>query len=148
MTNDQQRFSGLTLLKQGASRYPASPDEAKLEIFTNLYAQRDYEIVFETAEFTALCPVTGQPDFGVIHISYVPHKTCIESKSLKLYLFSFRNYNTFYEEAVNRICDDLVAACQPRRMTVTGTFTARGGITSTVRVHHPASTLYSPEQSP
>ena len=105
---------------------------AALDIFPNPRPERDYEIQIRCPEFTSMCPKTGLPDFGEIAIVYVPDAACIELKSLKYYLLSYRNQGIFYEAATNRILDDLVAACQPRRMTVTGAFTARGGITTTV----------------
>ena len=104
------RLEGLTLLSANERRYPKSPDEAKLETFKNLYPENDYVITFDCPEYTSLCPVTSQPDFGHIIIRYVADKLCVESKSLKLYLFSFRNTNTFHEESVNRILKDFVAA--------------------------------------
>ena len=113
------------------------PDEKILETFANPQPSRDYEIEINCPEFTSLCPKTGQPDFGLIHIQYCPDKTCIELKSLKLYLHSYRNKGIFYEAAINIIIDDLVAICRPRRMRVTGKFTARGGITTSVRVEYP-----------
>jgi len=103
-----------------------------LETFDNPRPGRDYEILIRCPEFTSVCPKTGQPDFGTITIRYVPDRTCIELKSLKLYLFGYRDRGIFYEAAVNAILDDLAAACQPRRMEVEGAFTARGGITTTV----------------
>lgn len=103
-----------------------------LETFPNQFPDRDYEIEISCPEFTAVCPKTGQPDFGTIHIQYVPSAECIELKSLKLYLFDFRNRGIFYEHSVNTILDDLVAACRPRRMTVIGDFNPRGGITSRI----------------
>jgi 7-cyano-7-deazaguanine reductase len=90
------------------------------------------------AEFTSLCPVTGQPDFGRIEIRYVPDKLCVESKSLKFYLTGYRNTRSFNEEVLNRILDDLVSACRPRRMRVRGEFAARGGISLTVEATHPS----------
>lgn len=105
---------------------------ASLETFPNPRPERDYEIAIRCPEFTSVCPKTGLPDFGEISIRYVPDQACIELKSLKYYLTSYRNEGIFYEAATNRILDDLVAACHPRRMTVTGAFTARGGITTTV----------------
>jgi len=105
---------------------------AALEIFPNPRPERDYEIDIRCPEFTSVCPKTGMPDFGEIRIHYVPDKACIELKSLKYYLHEYRNRGIFYEAATNQILDDLVAACAPRRMTVTGAFTARGGITTTV----------------
>ena len=122
----------LTLLSRSHTEYPDTPDKAKLETFVNAYPQRDYEILFDCPEFTSLCPVTGQPDFGHIRIRYVADKLCIESKSLKLYLYSFRNHHTFHEEAVNRILSDLVKACKPRWMEVCGEFRPRGGIALTI----------------
>ena len=127
------RFEKLTLLSASERRYPKSPDEARLEVFDNVYADRDYEIEFDCPEFTSLCPVTGQPDFGHIVLRYIPDKSCIESKSLKLFLFSFRNENTFHEEAVNRILDAVVAACSPRHAVVEGRFRPRGGIAINVK---------------
>ena len=119
---------GLSLLRPGKLKVPASPDEARLESFPNPHPERVYQIELNCPEFTSLCPVTGQPDFGTIRIEYAPDERCIESKSLKLYLFSFRNYGGFGEAIVNRVLDDLVAACGPRQMVVTGSFTPRGGI--------------------
>lgn len=107
-----------------------------LETFTNPRPERDYQIEIRSPEFTSVCPLTGLPDFGEILIRYTPDKTCIELKSLKYYLFGYRNQGIFYEAATNKILDDLVEACQPRRMTVTGAFTARGGITTTVVAEH------------
>ena len=103
-----------------------------LETFPNQFPDREYEIAVECPEFTAVCPKTGQPDFGTITIRYVPASTCIELKSLKLYLFGFRDRGIFYEHAVNTMLDDLVAACAPRSMTVVGDFRPRGGITSRI----------------
>jgi 7-cyano-7-deazaguanine reductase len=103
-----------------------------LETFPNPRPERDYEILIRCPEFTSVCPKTGQPDFGEIQIAYTPNASCIELKSLKYYLQSFRNQGIFYEAVTNRILDDLVGACQPRRMRVTGAFSARGGITTTV----------------
>ena len=129
---------GLTLLRRSSAPIPRSPAKARLETFRNACPLRDYWIHFECPEFTALCPVTGQPDFGVITIDYIPDRACLESKSLKLYLFSFRNHGTFHEAAVNRILDDIVSVCRPRRLRVTGRFNSRGGITITVTAEHPA----------
>jgi 7-cyano-7-deazaguanine reductase len=106
--------------------------KSPLETFPNPRPERDYEIAIRCPEFTSVCPKTGHPDFGEIAIRYVPGHSCIELKSLKYYLNGYRNEGIFYEAATNKILDDLVAACHPRRMTVTGAFTARGGITTTV----------------
>ena len=103
-----------------------------IETFANPHPGRDYLIKHVAPEFTSVCPKTGQPDFGTIDIEYVADRRCIELKGLKLYLQGFRNTGVFYEDVVNRILDDLVKACAPRRMTVTGTFTPRGGIRSVV----------------
>jgi 7-cyano-7-deazaguanine reductase len=103
-----------------------------LETFPNPRPERDYQIDIRAPEFTSVCPKTGQPDFGEIRIQYVPDRTCIELKSLKYYLTEYRNQGIFYEAVTNKILDDLVTACGPRRMTVTGAFSARGGITTTV----------------
>ena len=128
MKNNKTKYKELTLLRESESHYPDSPGQAKLEIFKNTHQNRDYWISFDCPEFTSRCPITNQPDFGKIVIQYIPDKLCIESKSLKLYLFSFRNFGTFHEEAVNRILDDIVAACKPRRAIVIGDFNPRGGI--------------------
>jgi 7-cyano-7-deazaguanine reductase len=125
---------GLTLLKKGERNYPAKPDASVFETFKNSNPQRDYWITFETDEFTSLCPITGQPDFARITIEYIPDQVCVESKSLKLFLFSFRNEGSFYEDVTNRIYSDLFNLLNPRRLIVTGGFTARGGIRSSVRV--------------
>ena len=107
-----------------------------LETFPNPRPEREYEIQIRCPEFTSVCPKTGLPDFGEIRISYVPDRACIELKSLKYYLNDYRNQGIFYEAVTNKILDDLVAACAPRRMTVTGAFTARGGITTTIVAEH------------
>ena len=103
-----------------------------LETFPNPRPGREYEIEIRCAEFTSVCPMTGLPDFGTIRIHYVPDERCLELKALKYYLLEYRNQGIFYEAATNRILDDLVGACAPRRMTVVGDFTARGGITTRV----------------
>lgn len=105
---------------------------AILDTFDNPKPDRDYEIKFVFPEFTSMCPVTGQPDFATITISYVPDRLCVEMKSLKLYFLAYRNKGIFYEGVVNTILDDLVAKLSPRRMTVIGDFNARGGTTGTV----------------
>lgn len=111
---------------------------APLETFPNPRPEREYEIAIACPEFTSMCPKTGLPDFGTITIRYVPAAVCLELKALKYYLLGFRNQGIFYEAATNRILDDLVAACRPRRMTVVGDFTARGGITTRVTAEHTA----------
>ena len=127
---------GLTLLGKSEAGLPPSPSEARLETFPNP-ARRNYRIRFETADFTSLCPVTGQMDFAQVRIEYVPAKLCVESKSLKFYLASYRNERGFNEAVTNRILDDFVRACAPREATVTAEFSARGGIALTVRAEFP-----------
>ena len=107
-----------------------------IETFPNPRPEREFEIAIDCPEFTSMCPKTGLPDFGVIRIRYVPEARCIELKSLKYYLLEFRNKGIFYEAVTNQILDDLVAACAPRRMTVIGDFTARGGITTKVTAEY------------
>jgi 7-cyano-7-deazaguanine reductase len=105
-----------------------------IETFPNPRPGRDYEIAIACPEFTSVCPKTGLPDFGEIRITYVPDELCVELKSLKLYLVEYRNQGIFYEQVTNQILDDLVSACRPRRMTVVGDFTPRGGIKTAVSV--------------
>lgn len=102
----------------------------------NPYPDRDYRVHIESLEFTCLCPVTGQPDFADIAIDYVPGPKCVELKSLKLYLWSFRDEGAFHEAVVNRMLDDLVAALSPRSMVISGAFKVRGGLTTTVKVRY------------
>jgi 7-cyano-7-deazaguanine reductase len=109
---------------------------ATLETFPNPRPGRDYEIAIRCPEFTSLCPKTGLPDFGEIRITYVPDQLCLELKALKYYIIGFRNRGIFYEAVTNEILDDLVGACSPRRMTVVGDFSARGGITTVVTAHY------------
>jgi 7-cyano-7-deazaguanine reductase len=104
----------------------------ELETFPNPGPRRDYEITIRCPEFTSVCPKTGLPDFGEIIITYTPDQRCLELKALKYYLIDFRNKGIFYEAVTNQILDDLVAACSPRRMTVVGDFSVRGGISTTV----------------
>jgi 7-cyano-7-deazaguanine reductase len=109
---------------------------ARLETFTNPHPGRDYTIEHTSAEFTSVCPKTGQPDFGTIRITYVPDRRCVELKSLKLYLQGFRNQGIFYEDVINVILDELVRVMSPRRATVEGSFSTRGGISSVVTASH------------
>lgn len=108
------------------------PTHDQLEMFANPNPGRDYTIEINCPEFTSVCPITGQPDFGTITYTYVPDQWCVELKSLKLYLQRFRNQGIFYEAVTNRLLDDFVARIQPRRCTVVGAFTPRGGITSRI----------------
>src|SRR5215831_9652436 len=115
---------------------PSRPSK-RLEIFPNPAPDRDYTIAFDAPEFTCLCPRTGQPDFATIRIRYVPAKACVELKSLKLYLWSFRDEGHFHEAVTNVILDDLVRAVRPRTMEVTGDFLVRGGIHTVVTAVYP-----------
>jgi len=116
-----------------------APSREHLVTFDNLSPGRDYTIEINCPEFTSVCPITGQPDFGTIVYSYVPDQLCVELKSLKLYLQRFRNQGIFYEQVVNLLLDDFVARVQPRHCTVTGSFTPRGGLTSKVVCTHTAA---------
>lgn len=107
-----------------------------LDAFENPKPQRDYEIEFEFGEFTSMCPVTGQPDFATITVSYIPDRKCVEMKSLKLYFLAYRDKGIFYEAVVNTILDDLVAVLAPREMTVIGEFAVRGGTAGTVTANY------------
>lgn len=120
-------------LKKRVSTLPAK----KLDTFPNPNPGRDYVIRFECPEFTCVCPMTGQPDFATIFIEYVPDKICVELKSLKVYLWSYRNEGAFHEAVTNKILDDLIAAIKPRRARVTGDFLVRGGIHTVVEAQHP-----------
>ena len=116
-------------------RMPSKPSKS-IEVFPNPSPGRDYEVRFECPEFTCLCPKTGQPDFAVIRILYIPDKLCVELKSLKLYLWSYRNEGAFHEAVTNKILEDLVKAARPRRMEIEGDFFVRGGIHTVVKVGH------------
>ena len=107
-----------------------------LETFENEYPERNYTIVHSAPEFTSLCPKTGQPDFATIILEYVPDKLCVELKSLKLYLNSYRDDGIFYESVTNKILDDLVAVCEPRYMLITAEFNVRGGISSVIEAEY------------
>jgi 7-cyano-7-deazaguanine reductase len=130
MPTDPSDLSGLTLL--GGGTQPSK----NLEAFPNRSPGRYYQVILETDEFTCLCPKTGQPDFATIHVEYVPDEKVIESKSFKLYLWSYRNEGAFHEHVVNRILDDLVAALHPHWCLVRGVFNIRGGIGITVEAEH------------
>ena len=119
-----------------------------LETFPNPSPARDYEIAIRCTEFTSVCPKTGLPDFGEIRIAYVPDTLCLELKALKYYLLQFRNRGIFYEAVTNQILDDLVAVCAPRRMSVVGDFSARGGIRTMVTVSYDKSQAPSSKSQP
>ncbi len=121
-------LSDLSLLGAKATEYPSDYDPSVLETFVNKHQDRDYFVKFNCPEFTSLCPITGQPDFATVYISYVPDVRMVESKSLKLYLFSFRNHGDFHEDCMNVIMNDLVALMDPKYIEVWGKFTPRGGI--------------------
>jgi 7-cyano-7-deazaguanine reductase len=127
---------GLTLLGKSETQVPTSPSEKTLETFENP-ASRPYWIQFQVGDFTSLCPITGQADFARLTIEYQPAERCLETKSLKFYLASYRNERAFNENVTNRILDDLVRACVPRRMMVEAEFAARGGIALTVTATFP-----------
>jgi len=129
-TKKKSADNGLTILG-----HPAKPSR-KLETFPNRHPDRDYAVTLETDEFTCVCPVTGQPDFASLTIEYVPDRKIVESKSLKLYLESFRNEGVFHEHVTNTILDDLVKALAPRWCVVRGEFAARGGIAITVEAEY------------
>jgi len=103
-----------------------------LEVFKNQYSNRDYTVTHVAPEFTSLCPKTGQPDFGKITVEYIPDKLCVELKSLKIYLNSYRNDGIFYESVTNKILEDLISVCRPRYMKITADFNVRGGISSVI----------------
>ncbi len=142
--SDREDLKNLSLLGKAETRLPASPDEAQLEIFPNQRPGRRYWITLNCPEFSSLCPVTGQPDSAKIVIRYVPNQVCVETKSLKFYLASFRNQPAFNEEIVNRILDDLVAAMAPAELVVRGEFAPRGGIQLTTEATYPDSILARP----
>lgn len=119
---------GISLLGNQHTLYPTDYDPSVLETFLNKHPENDYFVKFNCPEFTSLCPITGQPDFATIYISYVPSERMVESKSLKLYLFSFRNHGDFHEDCVNIIMKDLIRLMDPKYIEVTGIFTPRGGI--------------------
>lgn len=143
----QPETTGLTMLGNNAKYNFDKPDISILEAFPNRYPQRDYVIQFEHPEFTSLCPMTGQPDFGLIKLRYVPGERCVESKSFKIYMVSFRNQGAFMESLTNRIADDLVALLEPRRLTLEGIFNVRGGTAISVRVEYMDSGLDKERQT-
>ena len=111
-------------------------NNTNLETFPNKYQKRNYTITINCPEFTSVCPKTGLPDFGTIVIEYIPDRLCIELKSLKYYLLKYRNEGIFYESVINKILDDLIKVLKPKQITVTGNFTARGGISTSVIAKH------------
>ena len=118
--------------------HPQTPEEANLETFENQYKGRNYLIQFDCQDFTSLCPVTGQPDFAKISIQYIPNERCVETKSLKYYLHSYRNFKGFNEKIVNTILDEFIKVCKPRWIQIKGQFAARGGIVLTTTAEYPS----------
>lgn len=125
---NENELDGITLLGDTSVKYPSNYCPAILETFPNKHPENEYLVTFMCPEFTSLCPKTGQPDFAKIIINYIPGDRMVESKSLKLYLFSFRNHGDFHEDCINIIMKDLVKLMQPRYLEVIGLFTPRGGI--------------------
>ncbi len=128
-----------SLLGRSEARLPARPDRGILETFPNRNKKRDYWITLDCPEFTSLCPVTGQPDFASMEIRYVADALCVETKSLKFYLASYRSTPSFAENVINRILDDLAAVLRPRQLRVRGRFASRGGISLCVEVEYPGA---------
>lgn len=124
----EKELAGVSLLGENRTKYPTDYAPEMLETFVNKHPENEYLVTFNCPEFTSLCPKTGQPDFAMIVISYIPRERMVESKSLKLYLFSFRNHGDFHEDCVNIIMNDLVKLMDPKYIEVTGIFTPRGGI--------------------
>lgn len=124
----KKEMVGVTLLGNQKTKYSSDYNPDVLESFDNKHPERDYFVKFNCPEFTSLCPMTGQPDFATIYISYIPAKKLVESKSLKLYLFSFRNHGDFHEDCINIILEDLIKLMEPNYIEVWGKFTPRGGI--------------------
>ena len=127
----------LNLLGKAVNDLPISPDDAQLDTFPNKHKKRNYIVEFDCSDFMSMCPVTSQSDFAEIHIRYIPAGKCIETKSLKYYLQSFRSQKMFNEEIVNRILSDLSKACKPKWMQVKGAFVPRGGIALTTIAEYP-----------
>lgn len=125
---DKKELDGVSLLGNQGVKYKTEYDPSILEVFQNKHTGNDYFVKFNCPEFTSLCPMTGQPDFATIYISYIPAEKMVESKSLKLYLFSFRNHGDFHEDCVNIIMKDLIKLMEPKYIEVWGKFTPRGGI--------------------
>jgi 7-cyano-7-deazaguanine reductase len=140
----REDLQNLSLLGKSENRLPSSPDEAKLDVFPNQRPGRRYWITLNCPEFSSLCPVTGQPDAAKVVIRYVPGDVCVETKSLKFYLASFRNQPAFNEEIINRILDDLVEIMKPQEIVVRGEFAPRGGIQLTTEATYPDSLAKSP----
>jgi 7-cyano-7-deazaguanine reductase len=140
---NEQELEGVTLLGNQGTTYPTDYAPGLLETFENKHPENEYVVTFDCPEFTTLCPKTGQPDFGRIIISYIPRQRMVESKSLKLYLFSFRNHGDFHEDCVNIIMKDLWRLMDPKYIEVRGIFMPRGGISI-----HPFANMADPDHQP
>lgn len=127
-TKQELRDGGVTLLGNQGTKYSYDYDPTVLETFDNKHKDNDYPVTFDAYEFTSLCPITGQPDLAKVIISYIPNEKMVESKSLKLYLFSFRNHGDFHEDCMNIIMKDLIKLLNPKYIEVEGIFAPRGGI--------------------
>jgi len=136
MPRTKNALKGITRLGKAKTLYADRYAPSVLETFVNQHPERDYWVTFRCPEFTSLCPMTGQPDFAEITIRYIPDARMVESKSLKLYLFSFRNHGDFHEDCINIIMDDLITLMKPRYIEVLGKFNARGGISIDPFVNH------------
>lgn len=139
MAQKKKKSRDLTLLGRSEQSFPSAPGRGILEVFPNPNPERDYWIHFNSSEFTSLCPVTGQPDFATVDLRYVPGKHCVESKSLKFYLASYRSTPSFGEGVTNRILEDLVEVVKPRKLELILKFARRGGLELTVSCSHEAS---------
>lgn len=126
--SEKSDISNITLLGNQKTTYLSNYDPSVLETFKNMHPDNDYVVSFDAYEFTSTCPKTGQPDFAKVIISYIPNEKMVESKSLKLYLFSFRNHGSFHEDCMNMILEDLIQLMQPKYIEVKGIFSPRGGI--------------------
>jgi 7-cyano-7-deazaguanine reductase len=131
--------NSLKLLGKSENRLPSSPDEAILDVFENRTPERNYTIHLIARDFSSLCPVTGQPDSAELEIYYKPGNLCVETKSLKYYLASYRNFASFNEDIVNRVLSDMLKACEPKEIIVRGRFAPRGGIQLTCEARFPES---------
>lgn len=131
MSSEKKRKLKVQSLGSSATNYPTDYDPSVLECFENVHPENDYIVTLYAYEFSSLCPKTGQPDFAKLYIKYIPNIKMVESKSLKLYLFSFRNHGDFHEDCMNMIMKDLVKLMEPKYFEITGIFTPRGGISIT-----------------
>jgi len=132
----RDNLESITSLGNAKTDYPTDYDPSVLECFENVHTDNDYVVTFYAYEFSSLCPKTGQPDFAKLYIKYIPNIKMVESKSLKLYLFSFRNHGDFHEDCINMIMKDLVKLMEPKYLEITGIFTPRGGIAITPFVNY------------